>query len=70
LLQSEPEYFLQGDDQPEQALSSARIETLIAQRTTARGNKDWAEADRIRALLAAENILLEDSPGGTTWRRA
>ena len=70
LLQSEPACFLQGNNQPEQALTSARIETLIARRTAARANKNWAEADRIRALLAAESILLEDNPEGTTWRRA
>jgi cysteinyl-tRNA synthetase len=42
----------------------------IAARTAARARKDFAESDRIRDDLAAQGIILEDNPGGTTWRRA
>ena len=31
--------------------------------------KDYAEADRIRQELSARGVILEDSAGGTTWRR-
>ena len=46
------------------------IEAAITARLAARKAKDWAEADRIRKELAERGVLLEDGPGGTTWRRA
>ena len=47
-----------------------RIEALIEERAAARKNKDWAKADEIRRALAAQGVLLEDGPGGTTWKLA
>ncbi len=49
---------------------AARFDALVAERTAARKARNWAESDRIRDLLAAEGIMLEDGPAGTTWRRA
>ena len=47
------------------------IHDRIAERARARKERRFAEADRIRAELAAEGIILEDKPDGTTeWRRA
>lgn len=43
---------------------------LIEQRAEARRNKDFAEADRIRDLLAKDGIVLEDGGGKTSWKRA
>ncbi|MBQ2603971.1 MAG: cysteine--tRNA ligase [Acutalibacteraceae bacterium] len=48
----------------------SEIEALIAQRTQARKNKDWATADKIRDQLKAMNIILEDTPQGIKWHRA
>jgi len=46
------------------------IEEQIEKRLAARRTKDFAEADRIRDALKEKGIILEDGPGGTTWKRA
>jgi cysteinyl-tRNA synthetase len=53
------------------ALRDEEIETLIDQRSAARAAKNFAESDRIRDLLAAQGVVLEDRPDGkrTLWRR-
>ena len=51
----------------EQSLDE-EIEALIAQRTRARAEKDWATADRIRDELKARHVVLEDTPQGIKWR--
>ncbi|MBQ0110953.1 MAG: cysteine--tRNA ligase, partial [Oscillospiraceae bacterium] len=45
------------------------IEDLIAQRTDARKNKDFAKADEIRDKLKAMGIELEDTKDGVKWRK-
>jgi cysteinyl-tRNA synthetase len=50
-------------------LSNEEVEGLIAARDKARAAKNYAEGDRIRKQLADAGIVLEDGPGGTTWRR-
>jgi len=45
------------------------IEKLIAQRNKARRGGNWDLADRIRSDLKKRGIILEDHPGGTTWKK-
>jgi cysteinyl-tRNA synthetase len=83
LLEQDPVEWFQGGGAPapdrvdsrlrEEAgtfLDPAEIQLRIDRRAEAKKGRDFAEADRIRADLAAQGVLLEDGPGGTTWRRA
>ena len=62
LLDSEEAWFRGG--------IRSDVEARIEARDAAKKARDFATADRIREELKADGILLEDGPGGTTWRRA
>ncbi len=51
-------------------MAAAEIEKLIAQRTEARRNRDFALADKIRDDLLEAAVILEDGRGGTSWHYA
>ena len=66
LLERDPVEWLRGSTRSD----AAQIEERIAARAAARRERRFAEADHIRAELAAEGIILEDNPDGTTtWRK-
>ena len=48
----------------------SEIEDLIARRTQARKNKDFALADKIRNDLLEKGIVLEDTREGVKWKRS
>ncbi|MBE7637135.1 cysteine--tRNA ligase [Sneathiella sp. P13V-1] len=54
----------------ENGLTDEGIDALIEERDAAKKNKNYARADEIRDELKAAGIILEDSPEGTTWKRA
>lgn len=60
--------WLRSGDTAEHTALSVLVDNLIAERSRARTDKDWARADRVRDTLTAAGILLEDSTDGTNWR--
>lgn len=50
------------------SIDVARVQALLAERTTARADKNFARADEIRTELTALNVEMFDAPGGTDWR--
>jgi cysteinyl-tRNA synthetase len=62
--------LLSGAPGPVAQESDPRIDGLVAERQAAREARDWAEADRIRDLLAKEGVVVEDTPDGPLWKRS
>ncbi len=69
LQQNSQQYFQDDGLAGNSVFTPERIEQLIQQRLTARANRNYGEADRIRRELLDAGIILEDGPQGTTWRR-
>ena len=65
LMQHTTDAWFQGEGE-----DTLWIEVQIAARNDAKKARDFATSDAIRDALKAKGIMLEDSAGGTTWRRA
>lgn len=66
LLQRAPEDFFKGQKDTE---DTTKIEQLIAERKTARVEKNWARADQIREELMQLGVVIEDTENDTLWRK-
>jgi len=53
----------------QQGLSDADIEALIAERNTARKQRNFRRSDEIRDELAAKGVVIEDAKDGVRWKR-
>jgi cysteinyl-tRNA synthetase len=52
------------------ALTDEDVQKLVDARAAARAARNFAESDRIRDVLLAADVIVEDKPGGkATWRR-
>ena len=66
MQQSPADWFVRGASNDD----DARIQRLIDERAAAKTARDFARSDAIRDQLAAEGVLLEDTPHGVRWKRA
>ena len=49
--------------------TGALLDLIVDMRTQAKANKDWGTADKIRDVLAAHGITIQDSKDGSSWTR-
>ncbi|HOP40798.1 MAG TPA: cysteine--tRNA ligase [Geobacteraceae bacterium] len=71
IFRTRPEDYLENAKErklEELGISREEIEALIEERTAARKARDFARSDEIRDALLDRNIVLLDSPQGTTWK--
>ena len=52
-----------------QWLTDEAIEALVAERTQAKKQRNFARADQIRKELAEKGVIIEDSKDGVRWKR-
>jgi len=61
-----PSGSLALDGSPPLIIAENTIQTLVAERETARREKNWARSDEIREQLAQAGVIVEDRPDGRT----
>jgi cysteinyl-tRNA synthetase len=70
VLQQDPDTYLKRSVGASR-LADDEVEQILESRRAARALKNFVESDRLRDLLSAGGIVLEDKPGGRTeWRRS
>ena len=52
-----------------QSLSDEAVDALVAERTLAKKQRNFARADQIRNELAEKGVVMEDSKDGVRWKR-
>jgi cysteinyl-tRNA synthetase len=52
-----------------QSLTDEAIDALVAERTLAKKQRNFARADQIRNELAEKGVIIEDSKDGVRWKR-
>jgi cysteinyl-tRNA synthetase len=52
-----------------QSLTDEAIDALVAERTLAKKQRNFARADQIRTELAEKGVAIEDSKDGVRWKR-
>jgi cysteinyl-tRNA synthetase len=50
-------------------LSDEEIEKLVGEHSQARKTRDFARSDAIRAQLAENGVILENTKDGVRWKR-
>lgn len=70
ILQDDPAAWLAAEEarkKQSSGVDDAKVEELLARRTDARKNKDFATSDAIRDELLAMGVAIKDGPEGTSW---
>lgn len=61
--------FLKPKEVAANGFDDETVEALLQERSAAKKEKNYARADEIRALLAENGIVIEDTPSGPKWHR-
>jgi len=71
LLPTRDQMSVMGEESEEVTMRkeemSSDVEELLVQRTQARSEKNWEEADRIRDALSEMGVTVKDTPDGPVW---
>lgn len=62
--------FEQNTAEADNGLTDKLMDLIISIRQTARKEKNWALADKIRDELKEAGIVIEDTPSGARWKKA